>query len=626
MSKAGWLDRMQVISPCAAPWEQMNGNEQKRYCSECRKHVYDFSRMTRREVEALVINSGVSLCARTTRNPDGTLQTREAPAENTPDYYFITRRPSPLVIAAAAAALGLGAAGLTLPPLPALAAASAVTDQKSKKKDDRAHPGGAMAGLFGSVIDEAEAGIAGATLTLVSLKTGEVRRLVTDEDGFYRFSSLPPGAYSLKVVAGEYMRSEFAEIRLTTQAKRMDVTLRVPVMGKMGIPQIPLRALYRDSDLIVTARVGEVTEVEKKEFDRLLKINLLITSVLKGEVTDQVVDVYDHVYSRETGRFTPGDHLLLFLEECQPREGEKSRGGYEVSGWQSGFKRIPEEATAPWRDRIQELGAMMLADKPSAAEITEWLVRCIEDPATRWEGAADLLRSFETLRWDQEQQQRIEKECASGKCDQNDDPGSLSLRLLPGRRLGVKKGADRSRFAIALTAGQKERIAAALFRPDQISDADLPLAELVSHWDDPRFVPYFAKQLRAHEANPDGLAERLVEMIAARLGDRELSGLLEKYLKETGRFYEASQNQTEETADQDDTVEEEEAESDETTGQDEEETRSAEPDAEKEAEAAAARGKAVAAARRLMVSRALAIIENRLQHREADSPSTPAGK
>ena len=47
------LDRLNVISPCSTDWARMSGDEKKRFCSECNKFVYDFSQMTRRQVEAI---------------------------------------------------------------------------------------------------------------------------------------------------------------------------------------------------------------------------------------------------------------------------------------------------------------------------------------------------------------------------------------------------------------------------------------------------------------------------------------------------------------------------------------------------------------------------------------------
>ena len=73
------LDQITIASPCAAPWEEMQGNEQVRFCGECRKNVYNFSEMTRAEAEALILEKEGKLCGRYYRRADGTTLTRDCP-------------------------------------------------------------------------------------------------------------------------------------------------------------------------------------------------------------------------------------------------------------------------------------------------------------------------------------------------------------------------------------------------------------------------------------------------------------------------------------------------------------------------------------------------------------------
>src|SRR5262245_31488056 len=106
------LDKLQVVSPCSTDWDRMSSDEKKRFCSECNKFVYDFSQMTRRQVEAIVSIHRGRMCARITRRPDGSLVTLEAP----PVHPIVARRASPVANATLAALLGLGvpAHGLTV--------------------------------------------------------------------------------------------------------------------------------------------------------------------------------------------------------------------------------------------------------------------------------------------------------------------------------------------------------------------------------------------------------------------------------------------------------------------------------------------------------------------------------
>lgn len=67
--------QLKVISPCEASWEEMDGNHQKRHCGSCNKHVFDFAHMAPKQVEAMVSAKKGNLCARITRDANGTLVT-----------------------------------------------------------------------------------------------------------------------------------------------------------------------------------------------------------------------------------------------------------------------------------------------------------------------------------------------------------------------------------------------------------------------------------------------------------------------------------------------------------------------------------------------------------------------
>ena len=73
------LDQVRIASPCSANWNEMYGNERKRYCSECKLNVYNLSEMTQREAENFLINSEGRVCLRIFRRSDGTVLTQDCP-------------------------------------------------------------------------------------------------------------------------------------------------------------------------------------------------------------------------------------------------------------------------------------------------------------------------------------------------------------------------------------------------------------------------------------------------------------------------------------------------------------------------------------------------------------------
>jgi len=73
------LDNINVASPCPADWNEMYGDDRKRFCSDCKLTVYNLSGMTRQEAENLVTNAEGRLCVRFFRRTDGTVITRDCP-------------------------------------------------------------------------------------------------------------------------------------------------------------------------------------------------------------------------------------------------------------------------------------------------------------------------------------------------------------------------------------------------------------------------------------------------------------------------------------------------------------------------------------------------------------------
>ena len=73
------LDNIRIASPCTANWDEMYGDDRRRFCADCKLNVYNLSDMTRRQAENLLIDSEGRLCVRFFRRADGTVITRDCP-------------------------------------------------------------------------------------------------------------------------------------------------------------------------------------------------------------------------------------------------------------------------------------------------------------------------------------------------------------------------------------------------------------------------------------------------------------------------------------------------------------------------------------------------------------------
>jgi hypothetical protein len=73
------LDNIRVAKPCSADWNEMFGNERKRFCGDCKLNVYNLSDMTRSQAENFLLESEGRVCVRFFRREDGTMLTKDCP-------------------------------------------------------------------------------------------------------------------------------------------------------------------------------------------------------------------------------------------------------------------------------------------------------------------------------------------------------------------------------------------------------------------------------------------------------------------------------------------------------------------------------------------------------------------
>lgn len=73
------LNNLKIASPCSANWDEMYGNERKRFCGDCKLNVYNLSGMTKYDAENLLAVSEGRLCVRYFQRSDGTVLTADCP-------------------------------------------------------------------------------------------------------------------------------------------------------------------------------------------------------------------------------------------------------------------------------------------------------------------------------------------------------------------------------------------------------------------------------------------------------------------------------------------------------------------------------------------------------------------
>ena len=520
------LDQLQVVSPCSTDWDKMSGDEKKRFCSECDKFVYDFSQMTRRQVEAIVSIHRGRVCARITRRPDESLVTLEAP----PVHPIVARRASPVVNATLAAILVLS---LPANAINADVSAAQLTVRSDADSDGARIPyGGGEALVGGTVFDPEGAVIPNAVVKLISDAGAELKTKTSDE-GEFTFARVPFGSYIMLIEAqGFYRHVNSSVIVDTPYDMRFEVTMKVklePTMGAIAPAPLTLLDLYHQSDLVAIAHIGRSTIVETEDGATQLKTVLHVSSQLKGDSNQQVFPFHHWVNDFYPTTFKMGDRLLVLLRRRESEDG-KRLDGYEATGWGNSIKELDDEALAIYRRRLEELTALFRRGNPDPAELVEWLVRCVEEPATREEGVRKFSESLSWLVSQRKQEHEaklrsVEIEESAGQSE-GDEEGS-NERSDNDEEAGNRR--EGRKLAAALKQDHKIRLANTLFGIAELSEDDMELARLIQKLGDERLAPYLISQLRRVADDAPGYAGSLVWMIAAAINDEDLRQLADDY-------------------------------------------------------------------------------------------------
>jgi hypothetical protein len=529
--KSTMIDAISIPKPCPAEWDSMTGTRRVRHCQECNKNVHNLSAMTRDEAEALIARFEGRLCARIERDDDGVIlddDFRAAPQ-------LISRRVSPVAATLVTALLGLSGNVMAMTSH----ASAPVAIQAMSGKDDRApQPQGGTATISGVVKDSSDAIVPNAKVTLINEATGEPCGTTTsDAEGSFSFASLAEGKYTIKVEAAGFAITHILNVEARADDNaRMDVSLNpstatVVVGGAMIIPQ-PLRALHHKSDLIVVARLGRSASVKTTETNKMMKTTLEVTSVVKGDNKRSRITVYNWGWGENKefpGGLKTGDTALFFLK---PRaEGD----GFEISDYSYGVKKLAPADLRVYLQRLEELNAMAQAKQPGTAAIVEWLVRCAEQRATRWDGAYEMVQTADDDADDQsdaedsDEPEKTMEAAATINQAATSEPANPSDAQTATNAPTCSKPEDQAHFAARLSDEQKSRLKAALFSIEALTEKDMILVTLVQHWKDARFVPFLLEQLRRVEASPPPLAERIIDAIAEAMHDEEVKALAEDY-------------------------------------------------------------------------------------------------
>lgn len=348
MSKKSFINSIDVKSPCSEDWNEMEGNDEVRFCSHCSKHVNNLSEMTRKQAARLVRESNGSLCVRYIPHP---VTRRPMFAEH---LLQITRRAPSVAAGVMSASIALStqayAQGSPSLPLEPGQRVEVGLDKDAKPNTD------ATGGITGSVMDPNKAVIVGAEVTIVSVDAGISAATKTDENGTYRFSSLKPGTYRIEAESAGFTKGG-TQIVVTNSNIAVDIELGITmativnvnggadistsVSGGIGIST----AYYEFSSPLAAAVLNEDIEEARELIIRGLNANGVEKK--SGGITPISIAV-------ESGNVEMVEMLLRFRAKINVRDANK----------QTPIMKLDGDATPELVDLLVRYGAKVnAADK-----------------------------------------------------------------------------------------------------------------------------------------------------------------------------------------------------------------------------------------------------------------------
>ncbi|MEP6787948.1 MAG: TonB-dependent receptor, partial [Acidobacteriota bacterium] len=116
------------------------------------------------------------------------------------------------------------------------------------------------AGVQGTVTDNAGGTVAGAKVTLTSKETNQSQTTQTSDEGFYRFSNLAPGQYSLAIEQTGFKKGLIADLKIEAESiKGQDIKLEAGVISETVTVQAEDVALQtEDANIRKTISTAEI--------------------------------------------------------------------------------------------------------------------------------------------------------------------------------------------------------------------------------------------------------------------------------------------------------------------------------------------------------------------------------
>jgi hypothetical protein len=256
----------------------------------------------------------------------------------------------------------------------------------------------------------------------------------------------------------------------------------------------PLRKLIIESENILWAKVLEVgqTKADKKNsniWERDYAM-IQIIEVLKGNLKETAVKVYfcSGMICPAPGVFYEGEQVLAFIDKRDKED------GFEVHALSYGVKHgLFPEGYEVYKTRIREMQKLQeeCDTRKKDEQTLEWLVKCAENPITRWDGVYEL------------------------------SPESDFMSYYD-RENSIRKD-------IFLNTRQRQRLYDAFFATDTLDYSDMALVDMVTGINDKALLDHLKTGLLNINEENYWTAQYIMERIVQLTGNIDLEKLLKEF-------------------------------------------------------------------------------------------------
>lgn len=251
----------------------------------------------------------------------------------------------------------------------------------------------------------------------------------------------------------------------------------------------PLRQLVIESQYIIVGHVIKTYE-KKKEDDwgsRVARIAVLEN--LQGKISKETIEIEfePNMVCPSPDRYYDNTYVISFVNK------DKKSGKYYTHALNYGAKTLKKEEIEIYKQRISEIQQILkISNKDKQRiETVEWLVKCAENEATRWEGTFEL------------------------------SPESNFMSYY-----SKTEGQD---FKSAINTEQKERLKKALLTSNE--SVDFGLVDLVYQDNETQIDDFLFTKLKNLKEDESWFADNFMTRLKHKNNSKEMENLMEEYDK-----------------------------------------------------------------------------------------------